>query len=252
MSNPGNEPNEDDNFGLPDLDYKPLSSDTGPETPPADPVPAPSATEQSAGSSAFDTLGREESVEPDWGEEEEPVNETVRPEVSEPYRPVGEAGVSPARVLMYILIPVFLLAGGYFGYEYLIRQPGLKKKEIELALKKEQAERARKEAEAKKAAASAPKEVKAPEPPPVGTIEVLTAPTKRFYVVVASSLDGDLIMDKARKLSLTGVSCKVIPPYGKWKFHRLGILDQETFALAQAKAEESKATFGNDIWVIRY
>ncbi|MFM7195677.1 MAG: hypothetical protein ACKOYP_12980, partial [Bacteroidota bacterium] len=76
--------------------------------------------------------------------------------------------------------------------------------------------------------------------------------TKRYYVVVASSLDADLLMDRAKKLSASGVSCKIIPPFGQWKFHRLGILDQETFALAQAKADESKATYGNDIWVMRY
>ena len=250
MSNPGNEPNEDDNFGLPDLDYKPLSADAAPSSP--EPAQGSPASTQAGSSFEFDSSGSSESVEPDWGEEEDTVTEPVRTEVSEPYRPKGDPGVSPGRVLLYILIPVFLLAGGYFGYEYFIHQPELKRKEVELALKKEKADRARKEAEAKKAEEAAAKVVAPPPPPPVGTIESLTAPTNRYYIVVASSLDGDLIMDKAKQLSLTGVSCKVIPPFGKWKFHRLGILDQETFALAQAKAEESKATFGNDIWVIRY
>ena len=59
-------------------------------------------------------------------------------------------------------------------------------------------------------------------------------------------------MDEAQRMSAKGVSTKIIPPYGKWKFYRLTISDDETFALAQAKADELKAQFGNGLWVMKY
>lgn len=252
MSNSGNGNSDDDNFGLPDLDYKPLSSEPAPSDSgsPAASVNDPTPAQE------FDHPTTSESVDPGWPEDE-PEESPAATQVSEPYRPKEDDGVSPGRVLMYILIPVLLLAGGYFGYEFFIRQPAMKEAALKQALKKEEADRKRKEAEAKKAkeaeaAAAAAQQAKATDPPPAGTIETLTGPTRRYYVVVASSLDADLLMDRARQLSASGVSCKIIPPFGQWKFHRLGILDQETFALAQAKAEESKATYGNDIWVMRY
>jgi len=241
---------DDDNFGLPEINYKPLSEN---------PEPAASV-QQPAAEPVSPAFENPEVVEPDWGDDtsgdsgsgEPPASEEDNPE---PYRPPDSDGVSPVRVLMFILIPLLLLAAGYFGYDYFVRQPELKKKALEETLKKEKAEHAKKEAEAARAREeAAAREAKPAEPPPpvVGTIDVLTGPTKRYYVVVASSLDGDLLMDKARQLSASGVSSKIIPPYGQWKFHRLGILDQETFALAQAKADEVKPTYGNDIWVIRY
>ncbi|MFM7195388.1 MAG: hypothetical protein ACKOYP_11510, partial [Bacteroidota bacterium] len=186
MSNSGNGNSDDDNFGLPDLDYKPLSSEPAPST--SEPTPVPwvdSSTPQEA-----ESTDTSESVDPGWPEDE-PDEEAGTTQVSEPFRPKPEDGVSPGKVLMYILIPVVLLAGGYFGYEFLIRQPAMKEKAIEQALKKEKAERERKEAEAlkaKEAEAAAAQQAKAAEPPPVGTIETLTGPTKRYYVVIASSL----------------------------------------------------------------
>ena len=43
-----------------------------------------------------------------------------------------------------------------------------------------------------------------------GVIETITSPNGRFYVIVSSSVDDDLAMDYARKLSQQGNNIKII------------------------------------------
>jgi uncharacterized protein HemX len=45
--------------------------------------------------------------------------------------------------------------------------------------------------------------------PDAGTIEQLTERTQKFYVVISSSIDGDLVMDYAKKLSARSKFTKV-------------------------------------------
>ena len=88
--------------------------------------------------------------------------------------------------------------------------------------------------------------------PAEGTIETLADRTGRYYVVVSSSVDGDLAMDRAKKLSASGKSTKIIPPFGKWKYFRLCIADFDSFAGAQSNADASKAEYGDALWVLKY
>ncbi len=86
----------------------------------------------------------------------------------------------------------------------------------------------------------------------VGVIEMLSARTKQYYVVVASAVDDDLLMDYAKKLSGKGVSTKIIPPFGKHKFFRLTVAEGDTFASAQEVADTKKPEYGDALWVLRY
>lgn len=89
--------------------------------------------------------------------------------------------------------------------------------------------------------------------PAEGTIETLFARTGRYYVVVSSSVDGDLAMDRAKKLSAEGKSSKIIPPFGKWKYYRLCMgTDYDSFASAQSSADASKGEYGDALWVLKY
>ncbi|HET7179092.1 MAG TPA: hypothetical protein VFI14_05175, partial [Chryseosolibacter sp.] len=88
--------------------------------------------------------------------------------------------------------------------------------------------------------------------PPAGTIETLNERTGRYYVVIASAIDGDLIMDYAKKLSAKGVNAKIIPPFGNVKFHRLTVAEGETFAAAAQTAEGLKGEYTDGAWVIKY
>lgn len=211
----------EDNFGLPDIEYKPLDN------------PEQAATQ---------------AEEP--YKQQEPVRETYS------YKPEEETK-SNAPVVIAIVIGLVLVVAAFLVYQYVYKPQAIEKQKKELAAKaaekqrREDAARLAKEKEAEEqrlrdeAAAVAAK-------PAIGTIETLSGRTGRYYVVIASAIDGDLIMDYANKLSAKGVGTKIIPPYGKWKFYRLTIGDFDSFASAQTSADAAKPEFGQGAWVKKY
>jgi len=224
---------DDDSFGLPDLNYKPL--EPKPQTPPPPPK-VEKKPETSYASGRIQTPGTPTRI------------------VSKPAEP--EEGMSSTKVLVGILVPILILVGGYFGYRYLYKIPK-EKALIEEARQKADAEKKAKEEAARLAKLKAEEEARRLEEernakPAIGTIETLSARTGRWYVIISSSIDDDLVMDLAQKMSAKGVSTKTIPPYGKWKYFRLSISDHDTFALAQASADEAKAEYGSGLWVMKY
>jgi hypothetical protein len=223
---------DDDSFGLPDLNYKPL--EPKPETPPKAPEKKPETT-----SGRIQSPGNPTRIVPKTG------------------GAAAEEEKSNTSIIVGILVPVLILVGGYFGYVYLYKKPK-EKAAKELAIKAELEKKKKAEEAARLAKLREEEEARRREEeaknakPAIGTIEVLSAGTGRYYVCAASSLDDDLIMDEAQRMSAKGISVKVIPPFGKWKFYRLTISDFETVALAQANVEETKAQYGGQLWVIRY
>ena len=85
-----------------------------------------------------------------------------------------------------------------------------------------------------------------------GTIQTITSGTGRYYVVVASAVDGDLANDFAKKLADEGKSPKIIEPFNNKLFYRVALSDFEDLTDAQTKAEEMKGEYGDEVWVIRY
>jgi len=211
----------EDSFGLPDIEYKPLDN-----------------PEQAAA----------QAEEP--YKQQEPERETYS------YKPEEETK-SNAPVVIAIVIGLVLVVAAFLVYQYVYKPQAIEKQKKELAAKaaekqrREEAARLAKEKEAEEqrlrdeAAAVADK-------PAIGTIETLSGRTGRYYVVIASAVDGDLIMDYANKLSARGVGTKIIPPYGKWKFYRLTIGDFDSFAAAQTSADAAKPEFGQGAWVKKY
>jgi hypothetical protein len=230
-----NKNSNEDNFGLPDLDYKPLDKLDEASTQSHHQESPPPLEETSV------SISQEELVQ-----EEERI----------PYKPVEEAAPSKAPVIIAILIGLVVLVAGFLVWKYVIQPSNLKAQQEKLAkekLQKEQAEAARlakqrEEEERQRLAAEAAAKAK----PAVGAVEALSAPTGRYYVVIASAVDGDLVMDYAKKLSLKGIGCKIIPPFGKWKFSRLAIADHDSYATAQTAADGMKAEYGSAVWVIKY
>jgi hypothetical protein len=226
---------DDDSFGLPDLNYKPL--EPKPETPASPPKvekKAPTTTTRIQSPSNPAKIGAtRQSIQ--------------REEVSD----------DKSKVLIGILVPVIILVVAYFGYVYLYQKPKEKAK-LELA-QKEKEELARKKkadeerlAREREEAERLAREAEANAKPAIGTIESLTAATGRWYVIAASSIDGDLIMDEAKRKSARGISTKIIPPFGKWKYYRLTISDFDSFALADANAKETAAQYDGKLWVMKY
>ena len=109
--------------------------------------------------------------------------------------------------------------------------------------------------------------VRRPEPEPEPVIEEpvqvtqpvrqagvfeINEPTGRYHVIVASSVDKDLVRDYANKLAKQGMTCNILAPIGKKIFHRLSVADFVSLNDAAIKSEELKHSLGEDVWVIRY
>jgi hypothetical protein len=231
--NLGNQNDSDDTFGLPEIEYKPLNRDeessaTTPETQPAE-VTQPES----------------QYIE----QEQKPMEQA--PEYA--YEPEEESAPVWPKVLGILL--VILLAGGAAWY-FIMYKPAQEKERLakekleQEAAKKEQdrlaaEQRLRDEAEQKRLDSLA-------NISKVGAFEVLSERTRRYYVIVASAVDDDLLIDFSKKLSAKGVSSKLIPPFAKYKFFRLAIADGDTFAATQEMANAKKAEYGDALWVLKY
>lgn len=93
-----------------------------------------------------------------------------------------------------------------------------------------------------------------PEPEPqqqAGVFEI-NQPTGRYHVIVASSIDKDLVRDYGEKLAGRGMTCNILAPRGNRKFHRLSVADFASLNDAAVRSEQLKGDFGDDVWVIRY
>jgi len=233
--NLGNENPSDDTFGLPEIEYKPLDRDES--------TSAPSEAQQES--------VPEESTTPRYQYEERPV------EGKSEYTYVPEEEATPVWPKVLGILFVIVLALGTAWYLIYYRPAQAEKEKLakakleqEQQAKQEQErlaeeQRLRDEAERFRAdsIANASK---------IGLVETLSERTGRYYVVVASAVDDDLLMDYAKKLGGTGVSSKIIPPFAKYKFYRLTIADGDTFASAQEVANSKKSEYGDALWVLKY
>jgi hypothetical protein len=228
--------NADDNFGLPEIEYEPLDREEQPE---------PVANEAS--------FSQESRIESTYRTPEPEEPQRVSASTYAPYIDEPEQNMFPK--IAGIIIVLLLAAGAtwYFAYyrpakqaeKALIeqKQKEAERLEQEKLAAEQRAIEERRRAEELAAANATPKE---------GVIETLSERTKRYYVVVASSIDGDLIMDYAKKLSQQGVSSKIIPPYGKIKFSRLTLAEGDSYTDTQKLADSMKGEYGDALWVIKY
>ena len=107
-----------------------------------------------------------------------------------------------------------------------------------------------------------PVEIIEPEPEPEPVIEPepikqagvfeINAPTGRYHVIVASSIDKDLVHDYGVKLAKQGMTCNILAPRGNKIFHRLSVADYASLNEAAIQSEQLKHTLGEEVWVIRY
>lgn len=238
-----NQSNEssDDTFGLPDIEYKPL--DRVEET-----------------TTVVETTTVYSSTEP---EEQQTTNEeyheqTASEQQETPVEYTFEEEPAPVWPKVLGILIVVLLAVGAAWY-FVVYKPKADKEKQELADREnarkqriaDSTARANAEAQARldterRKADSLANLSKA------GVFEVLTERTGRYYVVIASAVDDDLLVDHAKKLGEKGISTKLIPPFRKYKFYRLTIADADTFAAAQQIADSKKAEFTDALWVLKY
>lgn len=256
--NQGGDINEaDDSFGLPDVDYKPLEEQEVVQEEPAEepePDPEPETTVEEEETYAY-TADSSDS----YGEtsEEGETNETEY--VPGSYTPPKEEG-NKAGIIIGVIILLLIAAAAiwYWGFhlpaERVAEEARIEQQRQEKIEEDRKAAAAKAEADriAQEEAAAAAEEEEAEAEPEAGTIETISARTGRYYVVIASAIDGDLAMDYAKELSEAGESVKIIEPYGKVKFYRVAVQGLDSWDEAQSKANELKADYGDGVWVIKY
>ena len=231
----------DDTFGLPEIEYEPLKREDQPE--------AEASTVEEPESVAEDT---EQTTE----EEDAYAKEREQEQYTSPFTRQEESSMAPKILAIAAVLLVAAAAVWFFVYyqpqqkeaEEKARQEQLAKNEEARRLEAERQAKLKLEEDERRRADSL-----ANAAPAEGAIEVLTERTGRYYVVVASAIDDDLIMDYANKLKGKGVSSKVIPPFGKHKFYRIAVDEGDNYADTQAKADGLKGgEYGDAVWVIRY
>ncbi|HMJ68429.1 MAG TPA: hypothetical protein VK508_06025 [Cyclobacteriaceae bacterium] len=227
----------DDSFGLPDLEYKPLESTQ--ET--------TSTTEKEE-----EKVSEPVAERPSYTETKKETNYT-----SSYSAYMEEENKSRTPVIIGVVVALAVVIFGALFYFYVYKPQQAEKERItkeaaDLRAKEEQALRDKQALEEAARQRVADSLAAIPATPKEGTIETLTDRTRRYYVVVTSAVDGDLVMDYAKKLSAKGVSTKIIPPFGKYKFSRLAIGDFDTFANAQASADAAKGDYGGAVWVLKF
>ncbi len=250
----------EDNFGLPEIDFKPLNRALGEQDVVSEAETFHQEPEvhqpeiETVVNETHEELSHEEALVPQdiVTTEEAAAPEETHPVITETSE---EKPGSPVVVgiIIVALVAVALLLTYFFIYKPKADKAAAEKLANEkLVALKEKAKLdsiARVETEQKRIADQKKEEQAKPS---VGTIETLSGPTGGYHVIATSNIDDDLVMDFAKKLSQKGVSSKIIPPFGKSKFYRLSIITEESFAKAQASAEAAKAEFGNSLWVIKY
>lgn len=239
----------DDTFGLPEIEYEPLNRDQNE----SQPTEEPKAEE----TPAYESSSEYRTEEPNDVVDERPPLEDTPSSYSYSYKEESSSSGGKAFLIVLLILAV-LAAGLYFFYfkpkwDEEDRLAQLAEHNRALALKREQMRRdsvQHVEEERQRRIADSLALVNAK--PAEGTIETLSGRTGRYYVIAASDVDDDLLMDYANKLSKKGVSSKIIPPHGKVKFFRLAIGDGDTFSETQNKANDMKGEYGDALWVVKY
>jgi len=85
-----------------------------------------------------------------------------------------------------------------------------------------------------------------------GIIETISSATGRFYVIVSSSIDDDLALDYAKKLSLEGNNVKIVQHNAEeLPFYGVSLGDYASWDDALAASESFNGS-ENSTWVLKY
>jgi len=265
----------DDSFGLPEVEMEPLSEVDEPEEKKEEATEEEEASteivaeedrpdiEAEAGPEAEDSEedSYQEPGEFEEGDETETVEQSAETKQTSTYVPPKKESIMPK---LLILGAIFIVAGVVVWY-FLFYKPGQdrlaeeeKARLEQVAIQKAEEDRLKQEAEdrrllaedsARQAALDAEQAALEPE---LGTITEITERTGRYYVVIGSFIDDDLAKDYGNKLAVEGINTSLISPYSTVKFFRLAVASHESYAEAQANADEIKETYGEALWVLKF
>lgn len=246
----------DDSFGLPDLDYKPLEDVEEPVE--EEIIIEEEVTETVYFSDQDESEESDESTDDSQYDEMEEKEEPVRKYSS--YR--DEESNSNTSMIIIGVVAVLIIALGVWYFVF-YESAETEREKMELAeaqrletirLQEEAAATRIAEAEATEAAEEIVEEEVAESEATSerGAITTISEPTGRYYVVIGSFIDVDLATDLGKELAAKGVGTKLISPFSKKRLFRLCVADFGTFADATAGANNLKAEYGENLWVLKY
>lgn len=242
-----NEPEQDDeDFGLPDLEGDKDESDTSDDFDSDSTEPQDDSEEETSFDTSettddsFSTYAEEEyDPNPFGDDDEEEFKEEEETPVST-YDPPKKQSAAP----IIITLSIIVLIAVALVYYFFLREPE-KEPVAKVPVKDTTSYVVEKPVEPEP-------EVIEPEEPVVGQVNTLNSRTGRSYVVVGSFFDEDLAMDYAEKLTKEGTNAYIIPPFGKSKFNRVAIEETENFAAASTRATELTGQFKEQPWPLKY
>lgn len=260
---PSNQNEDDDTFGLPEIQYEPIQRNEAPASTSEDKVePEAVAKEPEQFVSYAESVPEVEPTEPEESVFTNSDEDLTEPQAEEPpYQSVynemeGKSSIWP-KIFAIVLVVVLAAAASWYFLKYKPEQDLLAAERTKLQLLQKQKEDSLQAVKMEEERLQAINQrrldsLAAIKAPATGTTTALTGKTGKYYVVIASAIDDDLLADKARKLNATGKSCFLIPPFGTTKFSRLALEEKETFDEAQKAADEMKAAGDVQPWVMRY
>ncbi|HBH24350.1 MAG TPA: hypothetical protein DDY13_13115 [Cytophagales bacterium] len=243
-----NQNDDNDNFGLPDIEDSDQSDDLGYQPPKEEET---SSFETGSKSSEYSTLdendtnGYSTGDEENYGPEEE--KETTEyhvhglDDVDDRQTPVG-------LIIFLVIVVVAIIGLGLWWFFFRVTDDS----QIAQRQTKPQIEQPIDTAKSEPVVEE-PIIKDEPEPEPTHSgVLMLDSPTGRYYVVISSFVDDDLAMDYGKQLEKNGVATTILPPKQEKGFYRLAIADFVDLKDATLRAEEAKGQYGSEVWVIRY
>jgi len=246
MSNIDSPDSSDDSFGLPEIELVPLAEQDA-QSQPYNQVPFQDGQQQES----YDQQPYQYDQQPDaaYSDDIPPNNQNFENEMDEK-EPSKKRTVMVLSVIAVILL---LGGGGYLLYNYVWIPRQEKAKQELLARQAEELRKQQEEAERKRLEEEQRLKSEEAKPVGVGTIETLEGRTGRYYVIVTSNIDVDLMTDYAKKLSKNGISTKIIKPGSHKRFYMLAVSDFEELEKARIALNELKSEYSDKaLWVVKY
>lgn len=251
-----NESQDDEDFGLPELEYEALDDDEEDTSSSSSDDAASTFSSDSSESEPFSSQDDDNKVSSIF-DVEEPDQEEISNVFGGGTESVGKQQIyyetnsgDEAKSFTKIIIigaVAFVLIG--FAFLWWHHKDDDKKVVAKSTPKEQKVEP--KPAEPKPVVKKEP----APKPAPentTGEVVTLSERTGRSYVIVGSFFDGDLADDYGKQLAGQGLNATVIKPFGNSRFYRVSVSDFATYQEAMAEAEKAKSSYGAEVWALRY
>lgn len=222
-----NESEDADDFGLPDIEDS--NDDQG------------QLGDDYSDSADNDYGSDTDSLDEDYSYNEEEDKSLEDDEYSPSYYEEEDTGGKSSTGLIIVIIVLVVAAlgvGGYFLWDMYFRAEPVAETPTEI-IKPVYVE-------------PEPEIIEEPEPVKQPGVYDISEPTGNYHVIIASSIDVDLVRDYAVKLAKQGMVCNILAPRGNKMFHRLSVAEYASLNDATIESERLKGTLGEDVWVIRY